>query len=243
MDVETLYNMARAAARAAQTALETPAGDKDMLVRFTGYLACVGEYNRLVPYAAQLFGAEAKSLFQQIDLGKASNPFSAAPVEQKLYLDFAAARLNALTAYLQSKVTSADRVVQSVIDLIRSNLRPAMFSPPEKEDEVQNALEVIFRARGLDYRRGKDRIEYSSKAFIPDFTFQALDLALEVKLCNRDRREKEIVDEINADIPAYQTKYRRVLFVVFDLGFIRDEPRFKSSIEANPDVYVLVVKM
>ncbi len=243
MDVETLYNMARAAARGAQAALQAPADEKDMLIRFTGYAAYVGEYNRLVPYAVALFDKEAQTLFQPIDLGKDANAFSVAPVGQKWYLEFVAARLNALAAYLQSKVSSRDHAAQSLIDLIESNLRSAMFFPPERERDVHNALEIIFRARGLDYRREKDVIEYSSKTFIPDFTFQSLDLALEVKLCKTDRREKKIIDEINADIPAYQTKYRRALFVVFDLGFIRDVARFKSGIEGNPEVYVLVVKM
>jgi hypothetical protein len=134
------------------------------------------------------------------------------------------------------------RQVQAILDLIDANLRPAIFHDPEREVEVQNALEVILRARALDYRREKVTIEYSSKRFVPDFTFEPLDLAVEVKLCKSAEKEKAIVDEINADIPAYQTRYRHIIFVVYDLGFIRDVSQFRSGIESNPDVYVLVVK-
>ena len=58
---------------------------------------------------------------------------------------------------------------------------------------------------------------YSVKNYKPDFTFEGLDLAIEVKLCNKPEREKAIVEEINSDIPAYQTKYRYVIFVIYDL--------------------------
>ena len=243
MDVETLYNMAKAVARGAEKALEAPSTDKDMLTRFIGYPAYVSEYNKLIPHATDLFGEEARSLFAPIDLGSYTDPWHAAPVLQKYYLDLVSARLSALAAYLQSKTSSTDQAVQSLVDLIELNLRSAIFSKPERETEVQNALEVIFRARGLEFRREKVVVEYSSKNFVPDFTLDTLDTALDVKLCGTARREKEIVDEINADIPAYQTKYRRALFVVFDLGFIRDVARFRSGIEGNPDVRVLVIKM
>ena len=57
-----------------------------------------------------------------------------------------------------------------------------------------------------------------------------------------DRKFQDIVDEINADIVAYKTRYRRILFVVFDIGVIRNEHQFKKSIEAVADVDVMVIK-
>ena len=67
-------------------------------------------------------------------------------------------------------------------------------------------------------------------------------MAIEVKLCNREGREKEIIGEINDDILAYKTKYGNVLFIVYDLGFIRDVDRFVSSFEDQEGVVVNVVK-
>jgi hypothetical protein len=40
-----------------------------------------------------------------------------------------------------------------------------------------------------------------------------------------------MIDEINADIIGYQSKYERILFVIYDLGFIRDVALYCSSIE------------
>lgn len=185
------------------------------------------------------FGEEARHLFQPIDLAPGHRTEGLMWVA---YSELAAVRLNALAAYLQAKLGATGRQVQAILDLIDANLRPAIFHDPEREVEVQNGLEVILRARALDYRREKVTIEYSSKRFVPDFTFESLDLAVEVKLCKSAEKEKAIVDEINADIPAYQTRYRHIIFVVYDLGFIRDVSQFKSGIESNPDVYVLVVK-
>lgn len=53
---------------------------------------------------------------------------------------------------------------------------------------------------------------------------------------------KSLIDEINADILAYKTAYERVVFVIYDLGTIRDEAEFKSSIEAVEGVAVVIIK-
>jgi hypothetical protein len=53
---------------------------------------------------------------------------------------------------------------------------------------------------------------------------------------------KAIVDEINADIRAYGTQYERQMYIVYDLGMIRDEAEFKRHLEDAPGVSVLIVK-
>lgn len=233
MDVETLYNMAKAAAKGAAQMSGASAA---------GYAAYIEEYNRLVPLVIEQFGEEAKNLFQPIDIGISMKIRRVTPIRWAEYAGLATARLQSLTAYLQSKLGTVDRQVQAILDLVKVNLRPSIFKDPEHEKDIQNVLDVIFRARGLDYRREKVGIEYSSKRFFPDFTFESLDLTVEAKLSTSEKKIKEIVDEINADIPAYQLRYRRIIFVVYDLGFIRDINQFKASIESNPDVYVLVIK-
>jgi len=240
LKVEILYNMARAAAQGATRACEADGGK--MAIRYGGYPAYVAEYNRLIPLVVQEFGEEAKYLFQPIDLGKHIHPSATIGTMWRTYLEQAAARLNALEAYLRSKIGVTDERLQSVLDLINANLRASIFQTPEREKEIQNALEVIFRARGLEFCRETSTIKYSSKTFVPDFTFETLDLALEVKLCKTALKRKSLIDEINADIPAYRSRYRFAVFVVYDLGFIRDVSEFKSGIEGNPDVHVLVVK-
>jgi hypothetical protein len=94
----------------------------------------------------------------------------------------------------------------------------------------------------VNYERETDSITYSSKTYKPDFCFVPIDLAVELKLCNREEREKEIIAEINDDILAYKIKYRNLIFVVYDLGHIRDVERFTEAFENNEGVIVRVVK-
>ena len=131
---------------------------------------------------------------------------------------------------------------QQIIDLINANLRPAIYEDPKYEREVQNALETIFRARTLDFRRKQETVPCSTKRCIPDFTFDRISLAVEVKLCNTREREREMIDETNIDIIGYGGKYDRCLFVIYDLGVIRDADQFSSDIEKNPTVNVVIIK-
>lgn len=84
-------------------------------------------------------------------------------------------------------------------------------------------------------------IVYSSKSYKPDFLFSKIDTIVEVKLCNSKEVEKDIISQINDDIVAYRTKYSNLIFVVYDVGVIRDQDKFRKSIEAN-DVVVRFVK-
>jgi len=64
--------------------------------------------------------------------------------------------------------------------------------------------------------------------------------ALEIKLC-KPGREATIIAEINDDILAYKTKYKNQIFLVYDLGGISDEARFRGDLETH-GALVLVVK-
>ncbi len=97
-------------------------------------------------------------------------------------------------------------------------------------------------ARGTDYDRETGRVKVSGKESVPDFVFPNLKLCLEVKLAKSPDKLRAIVDEINADIRAYGTQYERQLYVVYDLGTVRDEAEFKRGLEDAPGVSVLVVK-
>lgn len=135
-----------------------------------------------------------------------------------------------------------------IISLIENKLRKTVRQAPVKEKEIQDALDNLFIGSGLDgsYTREKEHIDYSSKTYVPDFVFKRIDTIVEVKLCHRDYRIKEIISEINDDILAYQTRYSNLIFVVYDVGIIRDEDELKQSLESNKkgkkQVIVKVVK-
>lgn len=63
-----------------------------------------------------------------------------------------------------------------------------------------------------------------------------------MKLSKGKAKSKVIVDEINADIMAYSKQYSSLLFVVYDLGSIRDEVEFKQDLEKADSVSVIIVK-
>ncbi len=116
----------------------------------------------------------------------------------------------------------------------------------QQEGEVQNAIETLFVGRGmvkgLDYDRETGRVKTSGKESIPDFVLSNLQLCLEVKLAKSAERIKPLIDEINADIRAFGTRYDRQLYVVYDVGTIRDAEEFKRDLESAPGVTVIIVK-
>ena len=69
-----------------------------------------------------------------------------------------------------------------------------------------------------------------------------LKLCIEVKLIKDKNRKSKVIEEINSDITAYQKKYEHILFIVYDLGTIRDEIEFKRDIEANERNSVIILK-
>ena len=107
---------------------------------------------------------------------------------------------------------------------------------------MQDAFENLLIVADIPYSRESEHIEYSSKTYIPDFVIEMIDLTIDMKLCSRDGREKEMISEINDDIMAYQTKHANLLFLVYDVGFIRDVDRFVGAFHENTRVIVRVIK-
>jgi REase_DpnII-MboI len=238
MELETIYNIVVRAAQGADRLCTQETASGMYNTKYAGYLHYVDEYNRLLGLAA----------LEQPDVTNFCPAIVLPPEPRrgtsgvKSDAELAALRLNGLVAYLQSKLGKTQQEYERIIDLIRANLRPAIYDDPKHEREVQNALETIFRARALDFRREQETVPYSTKRYIPDFTFDRIGLAVEVKLCKDKDREKDMIGEINDDIIGYCGKYDRCVFVVYDLGFIRDVARFSEDIEKNPNVHVLIVK-
>lgn len=233
VDFQALYNIAASAARNAERMCSQEGG--------VGYPSYIEQYNHLLELTAQIDPAVATYL-KPVDLSTNRDPAFVRPPLWRSYAEAAALQLGSLASYLQPKLGTKRQEYEQIIDLINANLRPAIYEDPKHEREVQNALETIFRARALDFRREQDTVPYSTKRYIPDFTFNRIGLAVEVKLCKDKDREKDMIDEINSDIIGYADRYDRCLFVIYDLGFIRDVAQFSRDIEENPNVHVRIVK-
>ena len=127
-----------------------------------------------------------------------------------------------------------------------ANLRRVIFKRPETETDVQNAIESLLVGRGyqkpLNYDRETGRVKFSGKEFVPDFVFKTYDLVLEAKLIKVRKQLSTCVEEMSADIPAYLSAYRNLLFCVYDIGEIRDVNEFQEGVQTQAGVRVCVIK-
>ncbi len=132
-----------------------------------------------------------------------------------------------------------------ILSLLEHELRKTFREAPTQESEVLDAIEDLFIGAGLgnEFVRETESIPYSSKSYIPDYAFNGSKTIVEAKLCDSPKREKQIIGEINDDILAYGTAYSHLIFLVYDLGSIRDQDKFKKSIQNNrPNIVVSIIK-
>lgn len=146
-------------------------------------------------------------------------------------------------ALYESKDTGPEAsLLIKTINLAERKLRKVLRESPSNERELQDAFENLLIGADVPYSREAKRIEYSSKTYTPDFTVDRADLAIELKVCLDEKREKALPEEINDDILAYGREYGNLLFVVYDTGNIRDVDRFSANFEAQDNVVMRVVK-
>jgi hypothetical protein len=137
----------------------------------------------------------------------------------------------------------SSREVIDVETAIERALRPSFrTNPPRSERDVQNGVETILRAVGVEFTRDRKVAGVGAKAFRPDFIVETLDLAIEVKLAKLGRSAADIQEEIAADIAAYKTKWRHLLIVIYDLGSIDDPYQMRKSNLKHFGVSVVVIK-
>jgi hypothetical protein len=151
-----------------------------------------------------------------------------------------------LISALESNIDFVEVEIDNINNFIKTRLRSVIFDSPSKEKEVQNGIETLFvgkgYGKGIDYDRETGKFNYSGREYIPDFIIPKLRMCIEVKLLKEASKRSKIIEEINADITAYGKAYENILFVVYDLGIIRDETEFCRDIENNEGVKVAIVK-
>ncbi len=126
------------------------------------------------------------------------------------------------------------------------NLRRAIHGKPEKEIDVQDAMESLLIGRGMskpaDYDREAGQNRSSGKDSRPDFIVPNSKVGIEVKLIKDASKRKTIIEQINADIVGYRPKWVNLLFVIYDIQSIQDIPEFIEGFERFQGVRVVVVK-
>jgi hypothetical protein len=126
---------------------------------------------------------------------------------------------------------------------IERALRPSFRdTQPKSEKEVQDAIENILNALGVEFTRERDTTSVGGKYYKPDFVVESLDLAIEIKLAKVGNGAAKIQEDLNADISGYRTKWKNLLFIIYDLGVITDPYKFQTDNIKLFGVSVRVIK-
>ena len=177
----------------------------------------------------------------------ATNPFDLTWPQQKQIYDMVLTSLNILISRLAVELNIKKDKIEELRSFFKANIRRAVLHDPKSEQDIQDVVETLLIGRGyekgLDYDREVGRVKYSIKESTPDFIMPKFNLAIEVKFSTTAVKSKSIIDQINTDIIAYSQKYENLLFIVYDMGTIRDEDEFKQDIEKSRDgVRLMVLK-
>lgn len=160
-----------------------------------------------------------------------------------IHLNDVIVAIGQMMAFLEGQIGYREQVTTQLVKDINDKLRTIIRKIPEKERDVQDAVEDLLKIKEYGFEREKISFPYSTKYYTPDFTSESLNAAMDVKFCDSKDDERQIIDQVNADIPAYKSKYKNLVFIVYDLGFIRDSLAFAEGIEKNnPFVHVVVIK-
>jgi len=166
--------------------------------------------------------------------------------EQKVLFESVLGNVALLRSTLANAIDYQNEEVLNLKNFFVSNIRKATLKDPENEQYVQDTIEQLLIgkgfSKGIDYDREVGRIKISHKEYKPDFIFPKLGLAVEVKLCKTKIKSKVIVDEINADIRAYSKAYPFLLFILYDMGTIRDEDEYKNDLDNNQNIQLIIIK-
>lgn len=130
-----------------------------------------------------------------------------------------------------------------IVSAVERSLRLAFRArPPDDEKAVQDALEVILSAIGIQFTRDQDVATVGARVFKPDFVVPSENLAIEVKYTRGKVTESQVQEELAADISGYRTRWKRFLAVIYDCGIIHDPVRMRRDNMAHFGVSVLIIK-
>ena len=211
--------------------------------RYSSFKDMAFTYNDLAKKAQQLL--KVSTVFYTFNLDEIPDWGNALWPTQKRVMEQVLVCANFLRSALEGSMDFADDEFDNIENFLQTRLRTVIFQKPDKELEVQNAIESLLLGRGLskgiDYDRESGKFEFSGKEYIPDFIIPKFNLCIEVKLL-REGKKSKVIEEISADITAYKKAYQRQLYVVYDLGVIQNEVEFKRDIEMVDGVKLIVVK-
>ena len=202
------------------------------------------KYNELVGLARNVMNLDAP--VDLYDLEKVPSAFDTTTIQQRIYFDEVYTNLSILRTFIEANGGLDEVEAENILNFLKANLRKAVHAQPSHERDIQNAIESLLigkgMQKGLSYDRETGRVKLAGKESVPDFVFPNERMVLEVKFCNRAGKLPEIIDEMNADIGAYSTAYERVWFLIYDMGFVRDEEEIVRGLQQSEHVKCAIVK-
>lgn len=159
-------------------------------------------------------------------------------LKEELALDPAAVLLRPPTEPMSAREIG----LRTIVDLLERRLPGAFRGRPEEEGHLRDGFETLLAGSGIAYERAGDAVAALSGKGAQDFAFPDLQASVRMKLCHRPGREKEIAAEIEVEIAAGRARYPRMVFAVYDLGFIQNADAFTMTFDGHQGVRVVVMK-
>lgn len=139
------------------------------------------------------------------------------------------------------RVGRAKAAAEGILEVLRDALPKAFDDPPRSEKQVQSAVWAILRGYQARFQREHPTVRFLGKNFTPDFAPQLEELVVEVKYPTKTRPATRIREEIAADISAFRSKRRSIIFVIYDQHRqVRDEVDLKAELEEFEEPLALI---
>lgn len=152
--------------------------------------------------------------------------------------EFFAASTRGLKAKDSFKGVTEDSKLESIVtqirERLRADLRPSFKGTPSDEAEVQNVVQALLRQIDRSIERERGGIKFAGREFKIDFSLFHEAVGVEVKLIREKAGLGDITEQISADINPYLSRFKRLVFVVYDAcGAINDSNKFVADIKGN----------
>ena len=181
MDIKLLFDVSRSLHKEALRAAEAK--------EYVSYFTLMRRYNML--YAQVLQVLNVTDLPTGLPIAY-NGPANTIPSFWPGYLNDVVVETGQLVIFLEGSVGIPLKVTNKLVEDIEDKLRATVRKKPEAEKEIQDAIENLLIIKEYDFNREKVTIPYSTKYFTPDFTFETLNSAMDVKFCNSQSDEKKL---------------------------------------------------
>lgn len=167
--IKVLLNQIRALRDTIQSILDNK--ESVEYARYSAFRDMASIYNDLSKQAKTL--TKMSSVHYSFNTDKMRGYVDILWPESKGILEQVLVATKMLYATLEGDIDFADDEFDNLENFLKSSLRTVIFNRPEKEIEVQNAIESLFLGlgmnKGTDYDRETGKFKFSEKEFIPDF--------------------------------------------------------------------------